>query len=181
MKEQFEGSEDEDLPPEVNEIIKGVNIFQSDLEPEKSADPMICDKNIKLTKCELAFLRRGPRFMLRQNTNDKDFCTELGKMIVKQKYDQLENGDGMSDTEEDDLKEEERKIVAESGLTYDKETKTIDMGKFKATNYKFNKFVHLPDAESIEKESKHEKYAIVITGSLFLISDFYKLCASQNF
>ena len=53
------------LPPDISKIIEGVNIFNGEIEPEKSADPMICDRSIKLTKSELAFLRRGPGFMMR--------------------------------------------------------------------------------------------------------------------
>ena len=47
-------------------------------------------------------------------------------------------------------------MIAESGLTYDKEFKTIDMGKSKANYYKFNQFLHLSQAESVEKESRNE-------------------------
>ena len=90
------------LPSEVKEIASGVNIFQNDLLPERSADPMICDKSIKLSKSELAFLRKGPRFMARQAITENDFCTELNKMIVKDKYEQaddidLDNSDATED------------------------------------------------------------------------------------
>ena len=63
-----------------------------------------------------------------------------------------------SEVDEDDalLHEIDQKLMTEAGLTYDKEYKTIDMGKFRATNYKFNKMVHLPDADPVEKEAKHE-------------------------
>ena len=66
------------LPQEVQELISGVNIFTTTVEPEKSADPMVCDKSIKLSKSELAFLRKGPKFMMRQVVNEGDFCTEIG-------------------------------------------------------------------------------------------------------
>ena len=35
-----------DLPLDVQQMVEGVNIFKEDLEPQKSADPMICDKTI---------------------------------------------------------------------------------------------------------------------------------------
>ena len=145
----------EPLPQEIRNIVDGVNIFSADLEPERCADPMICDRSIKLSKSELAFLRKGPRFMMRQSTNENEFCTELYKMVVKEKYEKLDsNGEEDVQTESPSL--EEQVIIAESGLTYDKDSKQIDMGKFKATNYKFNKYVHLPGAESVGQESKHE-------------------------
>ena len=53
-------------------------------------------------------------------------------------------------------KEEERMITAKSSLIYDKATKSLDMGKLRATEYKFNKFVCLPKAESVEREALHE-------------------------
>ena len=146
------------LPPEVCRIIEGVNIFNKDLEPERSADPMICDKSIKLSKCELAFLRKGPRFMMREATNEGDFCTEIGKMIVKEKYDHADRPDPDNDNSCDDSKTSrdldmiDQKLTAEAALTYDKESSVIDMGKFRATNYKFNKMVHLPGSEDVERE-----------------------------
>ena len=65
----------------------GVNVFVGDLVPEPSADPMVCDPNIKLSHSEMAFLRRGPRFMVRQELSLNDFKTELEKMVAKDKYD----------------------------------------------------------------------------------------------
>ena len=123
---------------------------------------MICDKSIKLSKCELAFLRKGPKFMLRQAMTENDFCTEINKMIVKDKYEQLDKQDVdpddtvVSENEQNRIREAEDKLMAEAGITYDKETRVIDMGKFRATNYKFNKMVHLPEAESMEREARHE-------------------------
>ena len=147
------------LPSEIEQIVNGVNIFMGALVPERSADPMICDKTIKLSKCELAFLRKGPRFMMRQTINEKEFSTELGKMVVKEKYDEadrLEDDLNVSTSRSEEVGLAERMVVAEAGLTYDKESRVIDMGRFKATNYKFNKFVHLPEAGSVESEAKHE-------------------------
>ena len=44
------------LPQDVQDLIGGVNIFTTTIEPERSADPMVCDKTIKLSKSELACL-----------------------------------------------------------------------------------------------------------------------------
>ena len=56
----------EDIPEKAWELLKGVNLFQNDtLVPEQSAEPMVCAPDILLSKAELAFLKKGPRFMLR--------------------------------------------------------------------------------------------------------------------
>ena len=38
------------LPEDVLDIVKDVNIFSTEMVKEKSADPMVCDKNIKLVR-----------------------------------------------------------------------------------------------------------------------------------
>ena len=37
----------------------------------------------------LAFLRKGPKFMMRQTVSEGDFCTKIGKMIVKEKNEEM--------------------------------------------------------------------------------------------
>ena len=79
-----------DIPWEAWEILQGVNLFsEKEITPEPSADPMICSPDISLNKNELAFLKRGPRFMMRQEMNEKDFRAELEKMTVKEKFNEL--------------------------------------------------------------------------------------------
>ena len=100
--------------------------------------------------------------MMRQKASESEFCTQLGKMVVKKKYDEGNTGDlenannEPGESDDNSLTEAEQLVIAESGLTYDKESKVIDMSKFKATNYKFNKFVHLPEAGNMLSEAKHE-------------------------
>jgi len=151
------------LPQDVQDLIGGVNIFTTTIEPERSADPMVFDKTIKLSKSELAFLRKGPKFMMRQTVSEGNFCTEIGKMIVKEKNEEMNWSDmntstdsKQSSTPPDTMSAAEKQIIAEAGMTYDKETRVIDMGRFKATNYKFNRYVHLPEAGSVEREARYE-------------------------
>ena len=68
------------------------------------------------------------------------------------------NSSTCSDTgsESTSCKEAERMITAKSSLIYDKASKSLDMGKLRATEYKFNKFVCLPKAENVEREALHE-------------------------
>ena len=56
---------DRDIPENVWRVLKNINVFNKAVQPELPADPMICSKDIKISKCELAFLRKGPKFMLR--------------------------------------------------------------------------------------------------------------------
>ena len=41
-------------------------------------------------------------------------------------------------------------------MVYDKENKSLDLGRLKASDYKYNKFIHLPKPESINREAMHE-------------------------
>ena len=79
-----------DIPEDIWELASGVNIFNRALSPEERADPMICDNSIKLSKNELAFLRLGPRYMLRQTLDELEFKTDLNKMIVKERFEDRE-------------------------------------------------------------------------------------------
>ena len=161
------------IPREVWEILKDVELFNTDLDPQPPADPMICDANLKLSTEEMDFLRRGPRFMLRQQTNLTDFQIELEKMIAKEKFGASEKdeeevldsdsdsglGSGESDTDDSnsgDLEYLSEKIAAEAAMVYLKKEKRFDLTRLKATNYKFNKFVHLPRAQKATNEAKHE-------------------------
>ena len=56
-----------DIPSNISEIVKETTIFQSDLTPEPADGPMVCDSKISLSPEEIAFLKRGPRYMLRGN------------------------------------------------------------------------------------------------------------------
>ena len=142
------------LPPEVKELISGVNVFKEKLVPEEVVDPMVCDSRIELNENELAFLKRGPSFMMRQPVSEIDFKTDIGKMIVKQRFDE---GDRDREEEIDDELEERCKLIeAEAGLVYNKTSSVLDLGKLKATNYKYNNFIHLPAPGDPEKEACHE-------------------------
>ena len=71
MTEDIEKNNFSDIPVDAWEILKGVNLFCGEnITPEPSVEPMICSPDIPLTKCELAFLMKGPRFMLRQETSE---------------------------------------------------------------------------------------------------------------
>ena len=157
-----------DIPKEVWEVLKDVVLFNEDLEAEPPADPMICDNKINLSKEEMQFLRRGPRFMLREKVNLTDFQIQLEKMIAREKYgrgrDEDDNDSGISSGESDcedsddsdrDLKLASERIAAEASMIYVKRDKTLDLGKLRVTDYKFNKFVHLPRAQEPTVEAKH--------------------------
>ena len=60
---------------------------------------MICDKDIRLSDDEKAFLSKGPRYMVRQELSKSEFKADIEKMVVKKMYRSLE--------EEDEDKEEE--------------------------------------------------------------------------
>ena len=142
-----------DIPANVWELVKGVNLFQDkDLRPEKCAEPMICAPDIVLSESEVAFLRKGPRFMLRPETDENDFKLEVEKMIVKEKMSARYEGEA----ENTSMSEAANIEAAKAAMVYLKSDKTLDLGKMKATDYKFNKHVFLPRNETVERESLHE-------------------------
>ena len=156
------------IPYKVWEVVKDVNIFKDgeNTAPEQPADPMVCNKEIKLSKCERAFLRKGPKFMLRQELNENEFAVELQKMIIKDKFDKTDSVEGEDDPdsceldscedEEEKAKDKVQELDARARLVYDKADKSLNLGRLRATDYKFNRYIHLPCPESSSRESLHE-------------------------
>ena len=96
--------------------------------------------------------------MLRQETDIKDFKVELEKMTVKEKFNDCnkepENTSLISEGSQSlSLSEEAEKEAARSAMIYLKSKKSLDLGKIKATDYKFNKRVFLPEDGPVEKRS----------------------------
>ena len=152
----------DNVPEGVKQYIDGMKIFESDVEPEKPIGPMICNKEIVLDKDEMQLLMRGPRFMKRNEIDINEFTVEVEKMIVKQGY----NEDGSREESEESVvyDEEEtkrinkavREIETEQKMVYNKGTGQFDLGNSKASEYKFNKFVHMPRVESVRSEAMNE-------------------------
>ena len=80
----------------MKELIEGVNVFIEEVEPEDPIGPMICNSSIQLKENELRFLTRGPKFMMRNEIDIKEFTVDVEKMIVKESYNGEENK-GMND------------------------------------------------------------------------------------
>ena len=137
IREVREEEDFRDIPRDAWEILNGVNLFRDkNITPEQSADPMICSPSISLNQDELSFLRKGPRFMLRQEINDEDFKVELEKMSVKEKFnDNNKETDNNSFISDDSLSEEADKEAAKTAMAYLKSEKIWDLGKIKATDY----------------------------------------------
>ena len=153
------------VPREVWDISNDINIFHTDIFPQECADPMICSKSLVLST-EMNFLRKGPKFMLRQNSKESDFVIELEKMVIKDKYKANKDGRDLGTTESDgtnsrkeaetDISALADAIEARAGMTYCKRDMTLNLGKLRATNYKFNKHICLPRPETAYREALHE-------------------------
>ena len=152
-------------PREAKKYLENVNVFAADkVTPEVSVGPMICHKSIKLSEDEKSFLEKGPRYMLRQDLNASEFLVEVEKMIAKSKYQNQEdngkndtgNTSDMSDMSDARIEAEAEKEAARCRMVYDKQTRRFDMGNLRATDYKYNRYVHLPKAKSAENEALHE-------------------------
>ena len=97
--------------------------------------------------------------MLRQETSLLEFKTELEKMTVKEKISALNSGSSTPDeslTTDKELSEEASKEEAKTAMVYLKSEKVLNLGKLKATDYKYNKHIFLPKGETAEKEALHE-------------------------
>ena len=77
------------LPSDVKEYVREINVFKEEVIPEHPADPMVCSKEIKLSRCEMALLRKGPKFMMRGDLDEQEFKVDLQKMIIKEKFDKV--------------------------------------------------------------------------------------------
>ena len=145
-----------DIPASAWDILKNVNLFGDNVvAPEQCADPMVCSPDIVLSKSELSFLKKGPRYMLRQEVSEKEFKVELEKMSVKDKFNTLNNGGALDTTfdtsQSASLSDEAEKEEARSAMVYLKSESSLDLSKMKATDYKFNKRIFLPKHESAKK------------------------------
>jgi len=52
---------------------------------------------------------------------------------------------------------EVEKIEAQARMLYNKETKSLDMGNLRASDYKFNRFIHLPRPEEADRSNAQYK------------------------
>ena len=86
-------------PQDVRELLMGVNVFNDIVEPEPSRGPMVCHKDIVLSRAEMAFLNKGPRFMWRPEIDSIDVNTEIEKAIAKRMY-REEDDDGLMDVQD---------------------------------------------------------------------------------
>ena len=95
--------------------------------------------------------------MVRQEVSEADFKTDLEKMTVKEKYnDREDEGSELLDTSTDSVAIRAEKEEAKSTMVYLRSERSLDLGKMRATNYKYNKHVYLPKNDSTEKEALHE-------------------------
>ena len=72
-KAQYELGE---VKPEVRQVLNEVNIFREDLTPEPPQGPMVCSGSISLSREEMAFLSRSPRYMVRGDVSLSDVLLE---------------------------------------------------------------------------------------------------------
>ena len=156
----------EGIPEETRKIIRGVNIFRKKITPEKPLGPMVCSEEIELNENEIAFLNKGPGYMMRLELDDVEFELEMEKMVTKRKFREkeeemeIEKGSGKEKTErerEEDkrIESEMEKLVTQSRMIYNKGSKCVDMGNLKASDYKYNRYIHLLRSTDAQRETLH--------------------------
>ena len=159
---------------------------QNELKPEPPTKPFVCDKSIELSPNELKLLARGPKYMVRDELSAEDFEVELEKMIAKKKLDTAFNKDDLKMDElgkvsaphadqqlcENSGKSDMGKInnsklskannsnilweEQANNMVYNIKDKSFNFGNLRATSYKHNKNVFLPQPESSDIEKNHE-------------------------
>ena len=162
-KKKYQAETEEErryIPRDIWDILENVNMFNKTVSPEQPADLMVCSESIKLSRCERAFLRKGPKFMIRKELNESEFVVDLHKMIIKEKKDKSDAPEVDNKAGEDlnvhNIDERKIKIMDKARLVYDKEDKSLDLGRMRASDYKYNKMVYLPKPEDSRRESLHE-------------------------
>ena len=153
--------------------------------PEEPLGPMVCDPNIALSENEKKLLSRGPKYMVRKELSLEDFTVEMEKMVAKQKFDNAFNGSmGEDDLSEEPVTGKspapseqtnggldaksldgcEDKLKSFSvkweenvcNMPFNVKDKTLDLGNLRATQYKHNKTICLPQPEKPNVETLHE-------------------------
>ena len=109
-KEDKELEELSKLPEELRDYAS-LRIFQNiHIQPEEPKPPVITSDTIELSEDELAVLKKGPKFTLRNILDKEAFMAEVEKGIVKKMYSDIGKEDDDKDTMEDGDKEEMKRV-----------------------------------------------------------------------
>ena len=126
--------------------------------------PFICDKSIILSPEEILILKKSPKFSIMSEVDEKDYKIETEKMLCKHRYsfkkekkklyDHIETLEGKDMNKnlkkrKQDRKEEISKIWTDTKdrYVYNPVNRSVSFLKRKPTDYKFNKYTHLPMPE----------------------------------
>ena len=161
-KEEEELAELSILPEDLQEF-SNLRIFKNiPVPPDAPKPPVITSDTIKLTDDELAVLTKGPKFTLRNVMDKEAYMAEVEKGLAKKMYADIGKTEEDPDATKEDMEEMKRVnemadwIAEKSSLIYDFESKSMDFGRSKATNWKGNKRVKLPKAHSSLLEASLE-------------------------
>ena len=99
------------------------------------------------------------KFNSKDDCFDKDLSCERNERGIRERTVRNAGNKNLSlEKSETDIEGKFNELWAESsgGMIYNLKEKTLDLGNLKATNYKYNKSVGLPDADTPELETLHE-------------------------
>ena len=119
------------IPDEVN----GVIIKDQALEPEFESNPR-CYDNVEINEKEKKILQLGPKFTLYEDVDVVKTVAEIGKGMVKLRYEQMRK--------EQEESEANGNLIRNVGPTYDVENKEFNFRRMKATDMPTNKKINLP-------------------------------------
>ena len=134
MRKQEKYEAEVSLPKGVLDYVEKINVFNDDIEKQRSSGPMVCSNEIILSKAERMFLEKGPKYMWRQELDPKEFMIDIEKMVLKENLSKM-NGDEVTGIDVEETKRMLRELEAKNKMVYDKETGELDMGNMCASDY----------------------------------------------
>ena len=144
-------------PSQVRAILGHLDIFNCEIQPEPPVGPLICHPEIKLNQCEREILNKGPKYMIRKPVTRSDFRREVEKSIAKQNYNMAfcEELDPEISFSPEEVKQTEI-LETESKMIFNPRNKDLSLSRLKATDFKYNKRIKLPEIEDPNLEARHQ-------------------------
>ena len=135
-------------------------IEKSEEESEVEIEVVIVSDDIEIDEDEAAALRLPPKFSGLEDLNEEGFRVELEKCYAKLRWDikkaTEEKVEGEVEEKNDEEKEIQDKIEAESRQVFNPIEKSLDYTKRRVTDLKENAKIHLPKPLEVKEESKIE-------------------------
>ena len=144
-------------PAPIKGLLRDLEVFNSEILADPPCGPLICHPDIKLDECEREILNRGPKYMIRKPVTMTDFKREVEKAIAKQNYNMAFNDGSDLDVSltPDEAKQIET-LETECKMVFNPRENNLSLSRLKATDFKYNKRIKLPEISDPNLEAKHQ-------------------------